>query len=691
MAHDRRKEMRFFKRPEDERQSEERTPPEELDTLRRSVEESSMPASAKDLALKEVDRLAKMHPDSTDYTIGVTYIDYLLSMPWGVRTEDNLDLKRAQEILDEDHFGLQAIKERILEYLAVRTLRTQRTFRVLVVDDEEIARRNLEYILSKEGYQVATASSGMEALDLLTRTAFDVVLTDLKMEKVNGIEVLRKVKESSPDVEVILITGYATVDSAVRAMKQGASDYIAKPFQLDEVRGAVHRSLERKRCEQEMKGPILCFVGPPGTGKTSLGRSIARAMERRFVRISLAGLKDEAEIRGHRRTYAGAMPGRILQEIRRVGCVNPVFMMDEVDKLGQEFKGDPASALLEVLDPEQNRRFTDHYLDVPFDLSRVMFILTANITDPIPAPLLDRMELLYLWGYTDEEKVQIAIRHIVPRQVAENGLGDFPPRFTEDAISLVIRDYTREAGLRNLEREIASICRKIAREFVEPGARREPVLIGPDHVALYLGPRRYYHEVAEERDRVGVTTGLVWTESGGDIVFVEATCMKGKDELILTGSLGDVMRESAQAALSYLRSHTDLFKLPEERFRGHDIHVHVPAGAIPKDGPSAGVTIAMALLSLFTGRPARRDVALTGELTLTGRVLPVAGVREKLLAAQRAGVKKVILPRKNRVDLEALPERVRSGVEIHLIESLEEAVDLVLGPAPAEPCPRRGD
>ncbi len=681
--------MRFFKRPEEERPTEERIPPEELETLRRSVEESSMPPSARDVALKEVDRLAKMHPDSTDYTIGITYIDYLLSMPWGVRTEDNLDLKRAQEILDQDHFGLQGIKERILEYLAVRTLRTQRTFRVLVVDDEEIARRNLEHILSKEGYLVATAASGVEALALLAQRSFDVVLTDLKMEKVNGLELLATVKETSPDVEVILITGYATVDSAVRAMKQGASDYIAKPFQLDEVRAAIHRSLERKRSEQEMKGPILCFVGPPGTGKTSLGRSIARALERRFVRISLAGLKDEAEIRGHRRTYAGAMPGRVLQEIRRVGCVNPVFMMDEVDKLGQEFKGDPASALLEVLDPEQNRRFTDHYLDVPFDLSRVMFILTANITDPVPAPLLDRMELLHLWGYTDDEKVQIALRHIIPRQVAENGLGDFPPRFTEDAISLVIRDYTREAGLRNLEREIASICRKIAREFVEPGARREPVLIGPNHVALYLGPRRYYHEAAEERDRVGVTTGLVWTESGGDIVFVEATLMKGKDELILTGSLGDVMRESAQAALSYLRSHADLFDLAEESFRGHDIHVHVPAGAIPKDGPSAGVTIAMALLSLFTGRPARRDVALTGELTLTGRVLPVAGVREKLLAAQRAGVRKVILPRKNQVDLEAVPEKIRSGVELHLIESLEEAVDLVLVPAQAERSPRQ--
>jgi ATP-dependent Lon protease len=498
------------------------------------------------------------------------------------------------------------------------------------------------------------------------------------MEKMDGIEFLSKAKEVHPELVIVMITGYATVDSAVTAMKLGASDYIAKPFQLKEVRRAVNNALEKKKQEQEAKGPILCFVGPPGTGKTSLGRSIARALERRFVRISLAGMKDEAEIRGHRRTYAGALPGRVIQEIRRVGCINPVFMMDEVDKLGREFKGDPASALLEVLDPEQNRRFVDHYLDVPFDLSKVMFILTANIMDSIPSPLLDRMEVLLLAGYTDEEKVQIAQRYLVPREVKENGLTGYPPHFTEEALLRITQEYTREAGLRNLEREIASVCRKIAREFVEPGAKRESIHITFEKLSQYLGPRRYHHEVAEASDRVGVATGLVWRESGGDIVFIEATMMKGKGKLILTGSLGDVMRESAQASLSYLQSHAQEFSISEDRFQERDIHIHVPAGAIPKDGPSAGATMAIALLSLFTGRPARRDVAITGELTLTGRILPVAGVREKLLAARRAGIKIVVLPLKNQIDIESLPEHTHSGLQLSLFESLEQAVDLVL-------------
>jgi ATP-dependent Lon protease len=652
--------------------------PEELEPLSRQVKESSMPPSVREMAMREVDRLSKSHPDSTEYTIGITYLDYLLSMPWGVTTEDNLNLPRAQEILDQDHFGLQDIKERILEYLSVRTLLTQRLFRILVVDDEEIVRRNLQHILIKEGHQVETAANGVEALMMIQEKHFDLALVDLKMEKLDGLEVLTRVKEAYPDVAVILITGYATVDTAVQAMKEGACDYIAKPFQLEEVRAAVDKALERKRREQEMKGPILCFVGPPGTGKTSLGRSIARALERRFVRISLAGIKDEAELRGHRRTYAGAMPGRIIQEIRRLGCMNPVFMMDEVDKLGLEFKGDPSAALLEVLDPEQNKYFIDHYLDVPFDLSRVMFILTANITDSIPPPLLDRMETVPLSGYTDEEKVQIAIRYLIPRQVEENGLTDFFPQFTEEALFRVIRDYTNEAGLRNLEREIAAICRKIAREFVKPGVERQSIRIDAGSVSQYLGPRRFHREVAAARDRIGVTTGLVWTESGGDIVFIEAMLMKGKSGLILTGSLGEIMRESAQAALSYIRSQATWFDIPEERFQKRDIHVHVPAGAIPKDGPSAGLTIAMALLSLLTGRAARRRVALTGEITLTGRILPVAGLREKLLAAKRAGVETVVLPAKNRVDVEALPEQIRAGLELRLIDSLEEAVDLVL-------------
>jgi len=654
--------------------------PEELEAIRSQVEVSGMPEGVRQAALREIVRLSKLHPDTSEYTIGITYVDYLLSMPWGVQTEDNLDLERARKILDEDHFGLRRIKERILEYLAVRTLCTQRPFRLLVVDDERVARENLAHILEKEGYLVETAANGVEALNYLQSSRFDLVLTDLKMEKVSGLDLLERVKASHPDVAVILITGYATVDTAVQAMKEGARDYIAKPFQLDQVRDAVSKALEPKRLEQVTKGPILCLVGPPGTGKTSLGRSIARALGRRFVRVSLAGIRDEAEIRGHRRTYAGALPGRIIQEIRRVGCINPVFMMDEVDKLGLEFRGDPASALLEVLDPEQNTRFLDHYLDVPFDLSRVIFILTANITDTIPEPLLDRMEILRLSGYTDEEKAEIAKRYLIPRQVEQSGLTPFPPQFEEEAILRIIQDYTQEAGLRDLERQIAAVCRRLAMEFVRPQADRRPVRITAEDVPQYLGPRRFHHEVAEAKDRIGVTTGLVWRESGGDIVFIEATSMKGQNGLILTGSLGEVMRESAQAALSYLRSNAPFLGIPEERLQGIDVHIHIPAGAIPKDGPSAGLPIAMALMSLFTQRPARRRVALTGEITLTGRILPVAGLQEKLLAARRAGVDTVVLPAKNRADLESLPPRIHRGLKIEFIETLHEAVELVLLP-----------
>jgi ATP-dependent Lon protease len=666
--------MRFFKRSEPEESGPELGASEELEVLSRRVADSAMPPLVRDASTKEMERLTKIHPDSSEYTIGITYLAYLLSMPWRTRTEDNLDIRRAGIVLDEDHFALPEIKERILEYLAVRKLRTERRPNLLVVEDEEITRKNLVRVLTREGYDAQAASNGMEALSRLREHVFDVMITDLKMDQLDGIELLKRTRETHPDVSVIIITGYATVDSAVEAMKVGAADYIAKPFQLDDVRSAVRGVLERKRFDHEMQGPVLCFVGPPGTGKTSLGRSVARALERRFVRISLAGMKDEAEIRGHRRTYSGALPGRIIQEIRRVGCVNPVFMMDEVDKLGREFKGDPAAALLEVLDPEQNRRFMDYYLDVPFDLSQVMFILTANITDPIPGPLLDRMEILPFSGYTDEEKVQIAARYLAPRQVSENGLEDFAPEFKPEALHRIIREYTREAGLRELERQIAAVCRKIAREFVLNDTERRSLSVGSEDIPDFLGPRKYYEEIAEARDRVGVATGLVRTESGGSIMFIEATIMKGRGNLILTGSLGEVMRESAQAALSHIRSNAERFHISEDRFLENDVHVHVPAGAVPKDGPSAGLTIAVALLSVFTGSPASRKVACTGEITLTGRILPVAGLREKILAAKRAKVETVILPERNRTDVEVLPERIRSDIRFLLVDSLEEAM-----------------
>ena len=475
----------------------------------------------------------------------------------------------------------------------------------------------------------------------------------------------------------IIVSGYATVPAAVEAMKKGSYHFLAKPLKLDEIRSTVSKSLSKRKAQLTSRGPVLCFVGPPGTGKTSLGMSIARSLRRKFVRISLAGMKDEAEIRGHRRSYVGALPGRIVQEIRRIETRNPVFMLDELDKIGQDFKGDPASALLEVLDPEQNTQFIDHYLDVPFDLSRVMFIATANTIDPIPRPLLDRLEILTLSGYTEQEKEKIAFRYLIPREIKESGLSESAIEFTPEATRKIIREYTREAGLRNLQREIASICRKTVRDILDRQEKGKKYIITPELVEELLGPRKFFLEVAEAKERVGVTTGLAWTESGGDIIFIEATKMKGKNRLILTGSLGDVMKESAQAAMSYIRSHTEMFNVPEDFFDNHDIHIHVPAGAIPKDGPSAGLTIAIALISLVTGRPGRRDMALTGELTLSGRILPVGGVREKVLAAHRAGVRTVVFPAKNDADLREIPDDIRNELEIITVNELDEIVDLL--------------
>jgi ATP-dependent Lon protease len=664
--------MGIFKKAEDNQE------PTEIDGFVATVREARMPVQVEKIALKELEKLERTSPSFPEYTIGTNHIEYLVSLPWNKMTEDNLDIRRAESILDEAHYGLAEVKDRILEHLAVRILKLSRKHRILVVDDEEMTRKNLDHVLVREGCEVMTAGGGAEALDLLEKHSFEVIITDLKMENVDGMGVLASAKKKDPSIEVIMISGYATVPTAVEAMKKGSYYYLSKPFKLDEIRSTVKAALSKKRAQLESRGPLLCFVGPPGTGKTSLGMSIARSLERKFIRISLAGMKDEAQIRGHRRSYVGALPGRIIQEIRRCEAINPVFMLDEIDKIGQEFKGDPASALLEVLDPEQNNQFMDHYLDVPFDLSKTMFIATANTVDPIPEPLLDRFEVLYLSGYTDVEKEQIAFRYLIPKETNAAGLAEHSVRFSKEAVHKIIREYTREAGLRNLQRQIASLCRKIARDKLSHEFREDPACITPEIVETLLGPKKYYFEVTQAKDRIGVATGLAWTDTGGEIIFIEATQMKGKSQLILTGSLGNVMKESAQAAMSYIRSHTDDFHIPEDFFEQHDIHIHVPAGAIPKDGPSAGLTIAVSLLSLITNRPCRRDTALSGELTLTGRILPVGGVKEKVLAAHRAGIKTVVFPIKNEANLRKIPEDIRKDLRIITIDELNEVVNQVL-------------
>jgi ATP-dependent Lon protease len=642
------------------------------------LEKAKLPEVAAQVARKELERLDKMDPGLPEYTIGLNYLDLLASLPWEQATDDNLDPAHAEQVLDRLHYGLHLVKERILEYLAGRTLCSLQAARILVVDDEEIARTNMEYILRKDGYQVASAASGMEALEKFETQEFDLVLTDLKMEKMDGLQLLKSVKQISPATELVMITGYATVSTAVDALRQGAAHYLSKPINLDDLRATVKEMVSKKRHFQMARGPILCFTGPPGTGKTSIGKAIAESLGRKFVRLSLAGLRDEAELRGHRRTYVGALPGRIITEIRRLGVNNPVFMLDELDKIGQDFRGDPASVLLEVLDPEQNRHFVDYYLDVPFDLSKVMFIATANALNNLPAPLLDRMEIISFQGYTEREKVEIASRYLLPRQLQNHGLASLDLSFTEDAIVKVIRDYTREAGLRQLDRELATISRKLARIALQQGKTPTSLMVDAAEVEKLLGPRKFTHEIQATKDRVGVATGLVWTEFGGEIIFVEATRMKGHKQLILTGSLGEVLQESAQTALSYVRSHAEELGIDPDFFSQSDIHIHLPSGAVPKEGPSAGVTIAVALISLLTGRPARREVAMTGEINLSGGLLPVSGVREKILAAQRAGMQVVVLPQHNEVDVANTDPQAREGLEIVLADDITKILDLVL-------------
>jgi len=532
---------------------------EEVENYRKRIEEKFMPPEAKEEVEKQIKRLERSHPDSAETSIIRTYLDWMTGLPWGVMSPDNHDLARAREILDEDHYDLEKIKERILEYLAVRKLRGTK-----------------------------------------------------------------------------------------------------------------------------MKGPILCFVGPPGVGKTSLGRSIARALDRKFVRISLGGVRDEAEVRGHRRTYVGALPGRIVQGINQAQTGNPVFMLDEVDKIGADYRGDPSSALLEVLDPEQNYSFRDHYLGVSYDLSNVMFIVTANVLDTIQPAFLDRMEVIRLSGYTDEEKVMIAKRHLIPKQLEENGIADSNVTWSDLGIMKVITGYTKEAGLRNLEREIGTICRKIAVQVAE-GKQEQSYRISEANIEKFLGPMRHFAEELLERDQVGVATGLAWTAVGGDILFIEAISVRGKGKLQLTGQLGEVMKESAQAALTYARAHAQEQGIPPDFFETHDIHIHVPAGAIPKDGPSAGITITAAIISVITGRPIRRNVAMTGEVTLRGEVLPIGGVKEKVLAARAAKINTVILPKLNERDLTEVPEPIKRDMRFHFVEHVEDVLAIaLLDPGAAE-------
>ncbi len=646
--------------------------------LRVKCRETEMPDSVREALEGEIARMEKTDAAVAEYSIALNYVETMLALPWSALTEDSLDLSEASRVFDNSHAGLGQVRERVLEHLATRVLQVGRPASLLVVDDEPIARSNLRHVLGREGYSVEVAANGEEALALMARQEFDCIVTDLKMDRMDGMQLLEAAREVAPDTKFILVTGYATVDTAVRALKTGAVHYLSKPIDLQELRDAVRTVLASRTRRYTNRSPILCFVGPPGVGKTSVGRAIAEALGRRFYRMSLADLRDEAELRGHRRTYVGAMPGRIIQALRSVGVRNPVFMLDEMDKIGQDVKGDPAMALLEILDPEQNSRYVDRYLEIPFDLSEVLFIATANGIERLAGPLLDRLEVVQFSGYSEAEKLDIATRFLLPRQLRGHGLVDPFPVVESEALVRIIREYTNESGVRGLEREIARLCRKLTRLRLDSGPEALSAPVGPEGAAVLLGPPRFRHDAADAGCLVGTATGLVWTETGGEVIFVEATRMTGPGQLILTGSLGGVLKESAQIALSFIRSNADVLGVPRDFFEGHDIHIHIPAGGISKDGPSAGLTIAVALVSLLTGRPARSDVALSGELSLVGRVLPVSGVREKVLAALRGRASLVVLPAANAADVAALRESVGEMPPVRLVERVEQALSAAL-------------
>ena len=597
--------------------------------LRERVEQLELNDDARQEIERELSRLERTHPQSAEYQVIRTFLDWVTDLPWGTRTDDHIDLARSESILAEDHYGLEDVKDRVLEFLAVRKLQMERA-------EEEVA--------------------------------IDADAPDLEQ------------KEHAPDVArddivgSIAVTDLSSAREALASIDEGDRpdndvDPLAPP-PVDETEKT------KAKAKAVGRGPILLFVGPPGVGKTSIAQGIARALGRKYVRIALGGARDEADIRGHRRTYVGAMPGRIIQGLKQAGTKNPVFLLDEVDKLGVSMQGDPSSALLEVLDPAQNHAFVDHYLGIPFDLSEVLFIATANYRDRIPAPLLDRMETVDFAGYTEQEKLEIAKRYLLPRQRKESGLKDEQLVVGDDAIRRVVSEYTREAGVRQLERELGKLARKAARKVATGVA--DDVTVDGGAVAALLGRPRVHPERAATSDTVGVATGMYYTPMGGDIMFVEASVSPGKDNLILTGQLGDVMKESARAALTYARTHRHQLGIPEDRFKDIEIHIHVPAGAVPKDGPSAGITMATALVSALSNRPVRPDVAMTGEITLSGRVLPIGGLKEKVLGAHRAGIKEIILPADNEADLEDLPLEVRAELKFHTASELGQVLAITL-------------